>query len=69
MEATDKKLNKGAEDPRRILYDFIPINAALVDHVRRLDGFSVSFSYFADMDFLYINDNPAISDRTRSKTI
>lgn len=24
------------------LYDFIPVNAQLIDHVRRLDGFNVS---------------------------
>lgn len=39
MEATDK-LKQDEADYRRKLYDFIPVNSQLIDHVRRLDGFS-----------------------------
>lgn len=28
------------------LYDYIPVNPALIDHVRKLDGFSVSILIF-----------------------
>lgn len=42
MDSAENKVKQDAEDYRRRLYDFIPINPGLIDHVRRLDGFNVS---------------------------
>ena len=42
MDDSENKLQQDAFDYRKRLYDFIPINAKLIEHVRRLDGFNVS---------------------------
>ena len=38
---TESKLQIDAETYKQKLYEFIPISPALIDHVRRLDGFNV----------------------------
>ena len=40
MDTSESKLKQDAEDYKQRLYDYIPISAALIDHVRRLDGFN-----------------------------
>lgn len=39
---TPSKIKRDADTYTMRLYDFIPVNAQLIDHVRRLDGFNVS---------------------------
>ena len=38
---TDSKLQIDSQSYKQKLYEFIPISPALIDHVRRLDGFNV----------------------------
>ena len=42
MDPVGSKLKRDADSYTVRLYDYIPVNAALIDHVRKLDGFNVS---------------------------
>lgn len=40
MDPVGSKLKRDSDSYTVRLYDFIPVNAALIDHVRKLDGFN-----------------------------
>lgn len=40
MDSSENKFQQDEVDYRKRIYDFIPINAKLIEHVRRLDGFN-----------------------------
>ena len=40
MDPVSSKLKRDSDSYSVRLYDYIPVNAALIDHVRKLDGFN-----------------------------
>lgn len=43
---TPSKIKRDADTYTMRLYDFIPVNPQLIEHVRRLDGFNVRLLIF-----------------------
>ena len=40
MDPIDSKIKRDADTYTARLYDYIPVNSALIEHVRKLDGFN-----------------------------